>query len=88
VALQRRDQLQARRHHQQRLAQESRRRRRVRWEDKASIGYYGAAPDADGIVRNLDRNRPIWDKSRYYIDLSAGYKSPPVYQTKCAPGFN
>ena len=44
-----------------------------RWEDKASIGYYGAAPDADGIVRNLDRNRPIWDKSRYYIDLSAGY---------------
>jgi outer membrane receptor protein involved in Fe transport len=44
-----------------------------RWEDKASIGYYGAAPDSDGIVRNLDPNRPIWDKSRYYIDLSAGY---------------
>jgi hypothetical protein len=44
-----------------------------RWEDKASIGYYGAAPDSDGIVRNLDPNRPIWDKSRYYIDLTAGY---------------
>ena len=44
-----------------------------RWEDKASIGYYGAAPDSDGIVRNLDPNRPIWDNSRYYIDLTAGY---------------
>jgi hypothetical protein len=44
-----------------------------RWEDRASIGYYAAAPDSDGIVRNLDPNRPIWDKSRYYVDLSAGY---------------
>jgi hypothetical protein len=45
----------------------------VRWEDKACIGFYGAAPDADGIVRNYDPDRPIWDKARYYIDLSAGY---------------
>jgi hypothetical protein len=44
-----------------------------RWENKACIGFYGAAPDADGIVRNYDPNRPIWDKVRYYIDLSAGY---------------
>ena len=45
----------------------------VRWEDRACIGYFGAAPDADGIVRNYDASRPIWDKNRYYIDLSAGY---------------
>ena len=45
----------------------------VRWEGKASIGYYGAAPDADGIVRNYDPDRPIWDKTRYYVDVSAGY---------------
>jgi hypothetical protein len=44
-----------------------------RWEDKANVGYYGAAPDPDGIVRNYDPNRPIWDKSRYYVDLWAGY---------------
>ena len=44
-----------------------------RWEDKANIGYYGAAPDPDGVVRNYDANRPIWDTTRYYIDLSAGY---------------
>ena len=45
----------------------------VRWEGKASIGFFGAAPDADGIVRNYDPNRPIWDKARYYVDTSAGY---------------
>ncbi|MBI5766769.1 MAG: TonB-dependent receptor plug domain-containing protein [Verrucomicrobia bacterium] len=45
-----------------------------RWEDKASIGFFGAKPDADGIVRELDPNRRIWDKSRYYIDLTAGYR--------------
>ena len=44
-----------------------------RWEGRASIGFFGAAPDADGIVRNYDPNRPIWDKARYYVDLSAGY---------------
>ena len=45
----------------------------LRWEDKASIGFYGAAPDANGIVRSLDADRPVWDKSRYYVDLMAGY---------------
>jgi hypothetical protein len=45
----------------------------VRWEDKAIIGYRGAAPDADGVVRELDADKPIFDKSRYYVDLSAGY---------------
>ena len=45
----------------------------LRWEGKASLGYYGAAPDADGIVRNYDPNRPIWDKARYYVDLNAAY---------------
>jgi outer membrane receptor protein involved in Fe transport len=45
----------------------------IRWEDKACIGFYGAAPDPDGIVRQYDADRPIWDKARYYFDLSAGY---------------
>jgi outer membrane receptor protein involved in Fe transport len=45
----------------------------ARWEDKASIGFYGAPPDSDGIVRSYDPNRPIWDKSRAYFDLMAGY---------------
>jgi hypothetical protein len=45
----------------------------VRWEGRACLGFYGAAPDPDGIVRNYDPNRPYWDRPRYYFDLSAGY---------------
>ncbi|MEY4004274.1 MAG: hypothetical protein RLZZ221_370 [Verrucomicrobiota bacterium] len=45
----------------------------VRWEDKAAIGFRGAAPDVDGIVRTLDKDRPVYDQARYYVDLSAGY---------------
>ncbi|MES2697333.1 MAG: TonB-dependent receptor plug domain-containing protein, partial [Verrucomicrobiota bacterium] len=43
----------------------------VRWEDRAIIGYLAGAPDpADGIVRELDANKPIYDKARMYTDLS------------------
>ena len=45
----------------------------IRWEDKGSIGFFGAPPDADGIVRSLDPDRPVWDKARYYVDFMAGY---------------
>lgn len=45
----------------------------VRWEDRASIGFLGGPPEADGIVRSYDPDKPIWDKARYYVDLSAGY---------------
>jgi hypothetical protein len=51
----------------------------VRWEDKGSIGFYGAAPSTlpgsfRGVVLELDPNRPIFDPARYYFDLSAGYR--------------
>lgn len=45
----------------------------IRWEDKASIGFMGAAPESDGVIRSLDANRPVYDKARYYLDLSASY---------------
>ncbi|MFZ9838283.1 MAG: TonB-dependent receptor plug domain-containing protein [Opitutaceae bacterium] len=45
----------------------------LRWEDQAAIGFRGAAPDADGVVRTLDRNRPVFDRARTYVDLTAGY---------------
>ncbi len=45
----------------------------MRWEDKAAIGFMGAAPEADGVVRSLDRDRPVYDKTRAYFDFSAGY---------------
>jgi hypothetical protein len=45
----------------------------VRWEDQAAIGFRGAAPEADGVVRSLDVTRPIFDKARVYFDLSSSY---------------
>lgn len=46
----------------------------VRWEDKASIGYYGVE-SLPAIITALDRDRPIYDKSRYYVDLLAAYRT-------------
>ncbi len=45
----------------------------VRWEGKASVGYYGASPEPDGVVRTYDANHPIWDKARYYVDFNSSY---------------
>ncbi len=50
----------------------------VRWEDKASIGFEGKAPATSGnfagAILELDPNKPIYDRARYYVDLSAGYR--------------
>jgi hypothetical protein len=45
----------------------------VRWEDQASIGFLGAAPDPDGVIRSLDPNRPVYDKARAYFDFFVSY---------------
>jgi hypothetical protein len=44
-----------------------------RWEDQGSIGFLGEAPEADGVIRSLDPNRPVYDKARTYVDLFASY---------------
>ncbi|HEU5078838.1 MAG TPA: TonB-dependent receptor plug domain-containing protein [Opitutaceae bacterium] len=45
----------------------------IRWEDRAIIGYGGAAPDPDGVIREYDPNKPFYDKARTYFDFMAGY---------------
>ncbi|HVS51079.1 MAG TPA: TonB-dependent receptor plug domain-containing protein [Opitutaceae bacterium] len=45
----------------------------IRWADKSAIGYYGAAPDSDGVIRSLDKERPIFDKALAHLDLNASY---------------
>lgn len=45
----------------------------VRWEDQAIAGYRGSAPDADGIIRSLDTDRPIFDQSQFHLDLWTAY---------------
>ncbi len=46
----------------------------LRWEDQASIGFLGAAPEADGVIRSLDKGRPVYDKARSYVDLFVGHR--------------
>ncbi len=51
----------------------------VRWEDKGSIGFLGAAPSKlpgnfSGVILELDPNKPVFDPSRFYFDLSVGYR--------------
>jgi outer membrane receptor protein involved in Fe transport len=51
----------------------------VRWEDKGSIGFFGAAPSRNpgsfnGVILELDPNRPIYSKAQFFFDLSVGYK--------------
>ena len=46
----------------------------LRWEDKASIGYLGAAPDSDGVVRLYDPNKPVWQSGNTYCDLFTKYR--------------
>jgi outer membrane receptor protein involved in Fe transport len=45
----------------------------VRWQDKAAIGFRGRPPE-DGMILELDPNRPIYDKARFAVDLNVGYR--------------
>ena len=47
----------------------------VRWEDKASIGYYADRNDPT----LYDVNRPIYDKARAYVDLGVSYNAPAFF---------
>ncbi|MBI5768102.1 MAG: TonB-dependent receptor plug domain-containing protein [Verrucomicrobia bacterium] len=50
----------------------------LRWEDKASIGFGGKPPATSGnfagAILELDKDKPFYDRARYYADLSAGYR--------------
>ncbi|MBL9189713.1 MAG: TonB-dependent receptor plug domain-containing protein [Opitutaceae bacterium] len=50
----------------------------VRWLDKGSIGFLGKAPQTSGpftgAILELDKDKPVWDKARFYYDFSAGYR--------------
>lgn len=46
----------------------------VRWEDKAAIGFLGRAPNANGVILELDPDKPVFDKARFHLDLTLGYR--------------
>ena len=45
------------------------------WSSKGAIGYLAGAPDADGVVRTLDRSKPYFDKPVGNLDLNFGYRT-------------
>jgi hypothetical protein len=47
----------------------------MRWEDRAALSYYGAAPIFNGAVVEYDPNRPIYDKARAYYEFWTSYRT-------------
>ena len=46
-----------------------------RWASKRAIGYLGAAPDPDGVVRTLDKDRPVYGPAQKNLDLTMSYRT-------------
>ena len=44
-----------------------------RWASRGAIGYFAAPADADGVIRRLDRDRPIYDQPVGNLDLLLTY---------------
>src|SRR5690606_15578374 len=47
----------------------------IRWEDKSVIGYLGGEAGADGVVRELDANQPVFDEAQWHVDLWCTYRN-------------
>jgi outer membrane receptor protein involved in Fe transport len=45
----------------------------LRWASRGAIGFMAGAPEADGIIRSLDGNRPIYDRATTNADVFASY---------------
>lgn len=58
----------------------------MRWASRAVIGYLGDAPDPDGVVRKLDRNKPVHDKATANVDLLLTYTTR-LYNNKIRANF-
>ena len=57
-----------------------------RWASEAAIGYLGAAPEADGVVRALDKNKPVFDKPTGNVDLNFSYRTK-LFKNKIGARF-
>lgn len=54
----------------------------ARWEDRAAIGYLAGSPDPDGIIRELNADKPVFDKARFYADLLVSYNNLRFWNDK------
>jgi TonB-dependent Receptor Plug Domain len=46
-----------------------------RWSSQGAIGYLAGAPDSDGVVRNLDGTKPVYDKARDSASVFTKYRT-------------
>jgi outer membrane receptor protein involved in Fe transport len=44
----------------------------IRWADKSAIGFQGIV-GSDGVVRELDYDKPVYDPARFSFDFMAAY---------------
>ena len=44
-----------------------------RWASPRAIGYLGGPADPDGLVRTLDKDRPVYGRSQSNVDLMLSY---------------
>ncbi len=45
------------------------------WSSRGAIGYLAGEPDADGVVRKLDRLKPFYDQPVGNVDINLGYNA-------------
>ena len=55
-------------------------------DSRSVIGYKGAPPDPDGVVRSLDVNRAAYDPARSYFDFWTSY-STKIWKDKIRARF-
>jgi hypothetical protein len=46
-----------------------------RWSSARAIGYLAGAPDADGVVRTLDKEKPVYGKPTTSLDVNLSYRT-------------
>jgi hypothetical protein len=46
-----------------------------RWASRGAIGYLAGVPDSDGVVRVLDRTKPVYDKARGSANVLLTYRT-------------
>jgi hypothetical protein len=59
----------------------------ARWASKSAIGYLAAPADSDGVIRRLDRDRPVYDKPVTNIDVFFSYNGVRLFNNKVRASF-
>ncbi len=59
----------------------------ARWASKGAIGYLAAPADADGVIRRLDANKPVYDKPVTNVDVFLSYNGLRLFNNRVRASF-